>query len=269
MADIDWTQAVRAAGSGAGAGATTGNPWVVAGGALVGAVGNIFSQLFTNKANRDLQRESWDRMSISSRVKELEANGLNKLYAAGSMPSYNLSTSMKAPDINVGAALNAYQAAKQIELTDANTKNAKLQGMILQNEYSSSLSKAIMDKINESIAAGDYDITANRQLSGVKSTDMKELQLLGYGEKFLGVQGDNWKSIVRNLVGLDPESEEIRRLRDENEILKSNYRSVEEYDAALYDIPGVDYDAYNNPIVYDKDGYPLVFDKKNHRWIRP
>lgn len=268
MADFEVGSVFKSGAAGAAAGSAF-SPWGSAIGAAAGAVGNIVSQLFTNKANADLQRESWDKMSISSRVKELEKNGLNKLYAAGSMPSYNLSTSMKSPDINVGAVLNAYQAAKEVQLMDVNTKNAILQNRILENNYSSSMSQAIIDRINENIARGDYAITTNRQNSGVKSTDMKELQLLGYGEKFLGVQGDNWKSILRNLVGLDPESERIRRLEEENQLLKSNYRSVEEYDAALYDIPGVEYDAYNNPVVYDKDGYPLVFDKKNHRWIRP
>ena len=109
MPDIEWSNMLSSAGAGATAGSAAG-PWGAAAGALFGAASNVISQLFTNKANADLQRESWDRMSISSRVKELEANGLNKLFAAGSMPSYNLSTSMKAPEINPGAVLNAYQA---------------------------------------------------------------------------------------------------------------------------------------------------------------
>lgn len=265
---IEWSNTLASAGAGATAGSAAG-PWGAAIGALGGAAANVISQLFTNKANRDLQRESWDRMSISSRVKELEANGLNKLYAAGSMPTYNLSTSMKSPEINTGAALNAYQAAKEIQLMDINTKNALIQNKILDNEYSSSKSKAILDKINESIAAGDYSIISDRQHNGIRSDDIRELQLLGFGEKFTGVHGATLKDMIRNALGLGADNEEIRRLRDENEILKSNYRSVEEYDSALFDIPGVEYDAYNNPVVYDKDGYPLVFDKKNHRWIRP
>lgn len=242
MADFEWSGLLSSAGAGAGAGSSAG-PWGAAAGALIGAAGNVISQLFTNKSNRDLQRESWDKMSISSRVKELEANGLNKLYAAGSMPTYNLSTSMKSPEINVGAALNAYQAAKEIQLMDINTKNALIQNKILDNEYSSSRSKAILDKINEVIAAGDYGIISDRQANGIRSDDIRELQLLGFGEKFTGVHGATLKDLIRNSLGFGPDNEELFRLREENAALKSGYRSPAEYDQWNWDRPGFDWDS--------------------------
>lgn len=260
MADIEWSGMLSSAGAGATAGSAVG-PWGAAAGALVGAAGNVISQLFTNKANRDLQRESWDRMSISSRVKELEKNGLNKLFAAGSMPSYNLSTSMKAPEINPGAALNAYQAAKEIQLMDINTKNALIQNKILDNEYSSSKSKAILDKINEVIAAGDYGIISDRQSNGIRSDDIRELQLLGFGEKFTGVHGATMKDLIRNSLGLGPDNEELFRLREENAALKAGYRSPDEYDQWNYDRPGFDWDSQRNLPMVEVRGQWYVIER--------
>lgn len=68
----------------------------------IGALTNIILQTGTNLQNKKLQEQSWDKMSISSRVKELEANGLNKQLASGSAPNYSLQTSMKAPEVNTG-----------------------------------------------------------------------------------------------------------------------------------------------------------------------
>ena len=242
---IDWSAAVHGAGAGAAAGSSAG-PYGAAAGAVVGGLFNVGSQIVTNLFNRDLQRESWDKMSISSRVKELEANGLNKLFAANSMPNYSLSTTMRAPEVDVGAAIDAYAAAKQIQQMDVTTQNLRLQNQILNNEYSSSKSKAIIDRINEAIASRDYDIINNRQENGILSGDPKELQLLGYGEKFVGARGDNYKDILRNFLGLGAEDEELRRLREENAALKSGYKSANDYDQWNYDRPGFDWDSEKN-----------------------
>lgn len=255
---IDWSAAVKGAGAGAAAGATTANPWIAAGGAVVGAATNLFSQIFTNKANADLQRESWDRMSISARVKELEKNGLNKLYAAGSMPSYNLSTSMKSPEVNVGAAIDAYAAAKQIEQMDVNTQNLKIQNQILQNQYSSSTSQAIIDLINQKIAEGDYNIISGRQDWNIRSNDNQTLQDIGYALKSSGLAEKGDKNVIQrifeNLTGYDAKDARIKELTDELNALKGGYKSAEQYDQYLYDRPGFDYDSEKNLRMFKIEG---------------
>ena len=247
---IDWSAMASSTAAGAGAGASTGNPWVAAAGAVGGAAVNLFSQLFTNKANRDLQRESWDRMSISSRVKELEKNGLNKLYAAGSMPSYNLSTTMKAPEVSVGAALDAYASAKQIEQIDVNTQNAKIQHQILENQYTSSRAQAIMDLINQKIAEGDYNIVSGRQGWHIRSNDNQNLQDVGFALSAAGLdtkgQPNMLERIINNLTGYDAKDAKIKELTDELNALKGGYRSASQYDQYLYDRPGFDYDSQKN-----------------------
>lgn len=255
---IDWSAAVQGAGAGAAAGATTGNPWIAAVGAVGGAATNLFSQIFTNKANADLQRESWDRMSISSRVKELEKNGLNKLYAAGSMPSYNLSTSMKSPEVNVGAAIDAYAAAKQIEQMDVNTQNLKIQNQILQNQYSSSTSQAIIDLINQKIAEGDYNIISGRQDWNIRSNDNQTLQDIGYALKSSGLAEKGDKNVIQrifeNLTGYDAKDVRIKELTDELNALKGGYKSAAQYDQYLYDRPGFDYDSEKNLRMFKIEG---------------
>lgn len=239
MADFEVGQIFSSGVAGASVGSSAG-PWGAAAGALIGAAGNVISQLFTNKANRDLQRESWDRMSISSRIKELEKNGLNKLFAAGSMPSYNLSTSMKSPDINVGAAINAYEAAKQIQLLDVNTKNAVLQNRILENNYSSSRSQAIIDRINENIARGDYSIVNFRQNNGIKSTDNSNLQDVGFLEKLTGVKGSDAKTIWNNFLMSH---------------MKENDPRYEDVYSYYEDVPSAE------------KGSPIIYDDQNDRYL--
>lgn len=247
---IDWSSVASSTAAGAGAGASTGNPWIAAAGALGGATVNFFSQLFTNKANRDLQRESWDRMSISSRVKELEANGLNKLAAITSMPSYSLSTTMKSPDINVGAALDAYASAKQIEQIDVNTQNAKIQKQILENQFTSSRAQAIIDLINQKIAEGDYNIITGRQDWNIRSNDNQNLQDIGFALKSSGLaeKGDKnvMQRIFENLTGYDAKDAKIKELTDELNALKGGYKSAKQYDQYNYDRPGFDWDSQKN-----------------------
>ena len=258
---IDWASALHSTGAGAATGSAAG-PWGAAIGAGIGAVGNIVSQLFTNKANADLQRESWDKMSISSRVKELEANGLNKLAAISSMPSYSLSTTMKSPDVNVGAVIDAYQSAKQIQQMDINTQNLKLQNEILRNNYSSSKSQAIIDLINQKIAEGDYGIITGRQDWNIRSNDNQNLQDVGFALKATGLseKGDKniMQRIIENLTGYDAKDARIKELQDELNAVKGGYDTPAEYDEYLWDRPEykkssdgltIHYDVYQHPYV--------------------
>ena len=269
---IDWSEMASSTAAGAGAGVTTGNPWVAAAGAVGGAVVNLFSQFFTNKANRDLQRESWDKMSISSRVKELEKNGLNKLYAAGSMPSYNLSTTMKAPEIDVGAALDAYASAKQIEQIDVNTQNAKIQHKILENQFTSSRAQAIMDLINQKVAENDYNIIAGRQGWNIRSNDNQNLQDIGFALKASGLaeKGDKnmLQRIIDNLTGYDAKDAKIKELSDELNALKGGYSSAAEYDDYLWDRPEYERASDGSEIYYDNLQRPYVIRKAGNRLYR-
>lgn len=255
---IDWSEMASSTAAGAGAGATTGNPWIAAAGAVGGAAVNLFSQLFTNKANRDLQRESWDRMSISSRVKELEANGLNKLFAANSMPNYSLSTTMKSPQVDVGAAIDAYAAAKQIEQMDINTQNAKIQKQILENQYTSSRSQAIIDLINQKIAEGDYNIVSGRQEWNIRSNDNQNLQDIGFALKSSGLAEKGDKNVIQrifeNLTGYDAKDARIKELTDEINALKGHYKSAKQYDQYLTDRPGFDFDSQKQLPMFKIEG---------------
>lgn len=258
---IDWSSTLHSTGAGAASGSAFG-PWGAAIGAGIGAVGNVVSQLFTNKANKDLQRESWDRMSISSRVKELEANGLNKLAAISSMPSYSLSTTMKSPDINVGAAIDAYASAKQIQQMDINTQNLKLQNDILKNNYSSSKSQAIIDLINQKIAEGDFDIISGRQSWNIRSNDNQNLQDIGYALKATGLaeRGDKnvMQRIIENLTGYDAKDARIKELQDELNAYKGGYDNPAEYDSYLWDRPEYEKSSDGKTIYYDNQQRPYV-----------
>lgn len=254
---IDWSAALHGVGAGAAAGSSAG-PQGAAAGAIVGGLFNLGSQIATNLFNRDLQRESWDKMSISSRVKELEANGLNKLFAANSMPNYSLSTTMKAPQVDVGAALDAYAAAKQIQQMDVTTQNLKLQNQILNNQYSSSKSQAIIDLINQKIAEGDYGVVSGRQEWNIKSNDNQNLQDIGFALKSSGLaeKGDKnvMQRIFENLTGYDAKDARIKELSDELNALKGGYKSAKQYDQYLYDRPGFDFDSEKNLRMFKIEG---------------
>lgn len=271
-----------AAGLGAAAaagGVSTAPAWISAITTGLAAVGSWLSGIFTNQKNESLQRESWNRQSVGYRVKELQSVGLNKLLAANANPSYGLSTSMKTPEFPdignaVGKGLDAYTASLERENIKKETELKSRQLNILNTE-------AQIKEKNLEVLKHDVSVHTGRSL--IASDDPALLKMIMAGMDFMGLpdetQGSFWDIMSYLFSGgrFKTESDRLRNkvdslekeLREEKMLKDSNYQSLAEYDDALTDIPGVEYDAYNNPVVYDRDGHPLVYDRKKHRWYRP
>ena len=103
--------------------------WFAVGSMLVSAFAGLGGTLWSNKKNEDLQREAWEKQSISSRVKELQENGLNKQLATGMNPNYSLQAHMESPDLNLGKLadfMGAQSSRENIRQDTVNKQNQEI-----------------------------------------------------------------------------------------------------------------------------------------------
>lgn len=147
--------------------------WFAVGSMLVSAFAGLGGTLWSNKKNEDLQREAWEKQSISHRVQELQANGLNKQLATGMNPNYSLQAHMESPDLNLGKVADFIGAQssrenirqetqnkeKQKELIEAQTDEAKARAEIAQHD-----AKIFLDRPYAST-----DPAFLRNISGIKN----------------------------------------------------------------------------------------------------
>lgn len=136
------------------------------------------SQKETNEQNVALQHEAWEQQSISHRVQELEANGLNKQLATGMNPNYSLQTSVQSPMANLGNIFDYFKDIVGSDYQIQQKKNAEIQNEILQADKERAQAEADIKK-------HDADVITKRE--GVASNDSQFLRNIpGLGDMLFG-----------------------------------------------------------------------------------
>lgn len=175
-------------GAAASAAGSSAPAWIAGISSLASAIGGFFSSLWSNKKNENLQREAWDRQSLTSRVAELEKNGLNKQLATGMNPNYSLSTSIKPPETDfsqsMGKALDALAAVTQIDNMRISTENAIKTGLNLDLEHSMLSNK--LDILKNEKLVSDHD-TLFKLGRNIPSDATNEIRLLADAIDYIGI----------------------------------------------------------------------------------
>ena len=256
-------------GAAASAAGSSAPAWIAGISSLASAIGGFFSSLWSNKKNENLQREAWDRQSITSRVAELEKNGLNKQLATGMNPNYSLSTSIKPPDTDfsqsMGKALDALAAVTQIENLRTSTENAIKTGMNLDLEHSMLSRK--LDILENERKVSDHD-TFFKLGRNIPSDATNEIRLLADAIDYIGVD-QRGKALVDLLPW--PLNKGARKLLGLTEapggkLNDPNYQDSYSDTSNLYTYNGRDYQ-----IFYDDndEAYILLPNGKGYRRYYP
>ena len=147
--------------------------WFAVGSMLVSAFAGLGGTLWSNKKNEDLQREAWDKQSISSRVKELQENGLNKQLATGMNPNYSLQAHMESPDLNLGKVADFLGSQSSRENIRQDTKNKENQEHILESQADEAKARAEIAQHDAKIFLdrpyASTDPSFLRNISGIKN----------------------------------------------------------------------------------------------------
>ena len=147
--------------------------WFAVSAMLVSAFAGLGGTLWSNKKNEDLQREAWEKQSISSRVQELQENGLNKQLATGMNPNYSLQAHMESPDLNLGKLADFVGAQSSRENIRQDTKNKENQEHILESQADEAKARAEIAKHDAKIFLdrpyASTDPSFLRNISGIKN----------------------------------------------------------------------------------------------------
>lgn len=244
-------------GAAASAAGSSAPAWIAGLSSLASAIGGFFSSIWSNHKNESLQREAWNRQSITSRVAELEKNGLNKQLATGMNPNYSLSTSIKPPETDfsqsMGKALDALAAVTQIENLRTSTDNAIKTGLNLDLEHSM-LSKKLDILENEKLVS-DHD-TFFKLGRNIPSDATNEIRLLADAIDYIGID-QRGKALVDLLPW--PLNKGARRLLigavegPSGKLNDPNYQDSYSDTSNLYTYNGRDYQLF-----YDDNDEPYI-----------
>lgn len=219
----------------------------------IGAAVNSILQVTTNAQNKDLQETSWDKMSISQRVKELEANGLNKQLASGAAPNYSLQTSMKAPEINTGKIVDAMfgyadnkrkdtLAEQEAEKFAQEKKMWETQEEILKSQKEKAKYDALLSQYQSALLKHDFDIFKERGITSRDTGLAREISnLASLIQNFLDGKGismsldsiKEWlkkqevkKEILDNLDSFDENNQEVSENYTNNKPVRTGKRQL-------------------------------------------
>lgn len=146
--------------------------WFAVGSLLVSALVGFGGTIYSNKKNEQLQKEAWRKQSITSRMKEIQANGLNKQLATGMNPNYGLQTSFESPDVNLGRLADFVGHQTERENIRQATENAKKQHEILVDNAREAKARANVaehdSKIQTARPYASTDPSIVRSVSGMK-----------------------------------------------------------------------------------------------------
>lgn len=147
--------------------------WFAVGSLLVSAFAGLGGTLWSNKKNEDLQREAWEKQSISHRVQELQENGLNKQLATGMNPNYSLQAHMESPDLNLGKLADFLGSQSSRENIRQDTVNKQNQEHILEANADEAKARAEIAQHDAKIFLdrpyASTDPAFLRNISGIKN----------------------------------------------------------------------------------------------------
>lgn len=188
--------------------------------ALVGLIGAVLvasmqsqSQKETNEQNVALQHEAWEQQSISHRVQELEANGLNKQLATGMNPNYSLQTAVQSPMANLGNIFDYFKDVVGSDYQIQQKKNAEIQNEILQADKERAQAEADIKKHDAKVITGR---------EGVASNDSQFLRNIpGFGDMLFGEgQTSMWLRSLGETIKQLPEKAQFKVYEQTPDILK-------------------------------------------------
>lgn len=167
-------------------------------GAYIVASMQTQAQKETNEQNVELQHEAWEKQSITNRVQELEANGLNKQLATGMNPNYSLQTAVQSPMSNLGNIFDYFKSVIGSDYQIQQKKNAEIQNEILSADKSKAEAEAL-------IAQHDAEVITKRE--GVASNDPAMARLIpGIGDMIFGSgQTSEWLRGIGDALKSAPE----------------------------------------------------------------
>lgn len=152
--------------------------WFAVGSMLVSAFAGLGGTLWSNKKNEDLQREAWEKQSISHRVQELQENGLNKQLATGMNPNYSLQAHMESPDFNIGKLADFLGSQSSRENIRQDTVNKQNQEHILEANADEAKARAEIAQHDAKIFLdrpyASTDPAFLRNISGIKNLILGE-----------------------------------------------------------------------------------------------
>lgn len=147
--------------------------WFAVGSMLVSAIAGTAGTIWSNKKNEALQREAWEKQSISHRVQELQENGLNKQLATGMNPNYSLQARMESPDLNLGKLADFMGAQSSRENIRQDTVNKQNQENILEANADEAKARAEIAQHDAKIFLdrpyASTDPAFLRNISGIKN----------------------------------------------------------------------------------------------------